>query len=167
MKRTPEDAWTRWLAAERDGDPETADAALRTVMTAVPRREPSTALSARLADVARLRAEPAVTSRRSEGLIALGLAAAALLMTLLPVGLIGVLFLTDAARVVSWLARSSLRVVEWFEAGASVWSVMAQTGAALGSAASSPEGSAGLTASLVVASMALLLLNRYLPPERS
>jgi hypothetical protein len=45
--------------------------------------------------------------------------------------------------------------------------VMAQTGSALGHAAGSPAGSAGVTASLVVASMALLLLNRYLPPERS
>jgi hypothetical protein len=166
MKRTPEDAWARWLEAEREGDADAADAALLTVMKAVPHREPPVALSARLAQAAGLRTEPAAAPR-SEGLVALGLAAAALVMTLLPVGLIGVLFLTDAARVVSWLARMSIRVIEWLEAGASVWTVLARTGSALGSAASSPAGSAGLTVTLLVASMALLLLNRYLPPERS
>lgn len=166
MKRTSEDPWTRWLDAEREGDVEAADAALRTVMKAVPRRQPSPALSARLAATATARSQP-VAPRASERLVALGLVAAALAMTLLPVVLVGALFLTDAARVVSWLARSCIWLIDWVQAGVSVWTVMARTGSALGHAAGSPVGSAGLTVALLAASTALLLLNRYLPAERS
>lgn len=167
MKRTSEDPFLRWMDAERDDDAEAADGALRSVMRAVPRREPSPALSARLAQSAALARSQPAPRRASERVVALSLVAAALLMTLLPVGLVGALFLTDAARIVSWLARTCIWLVSWLDAGSSVWTVLGHTGSALGHAAVSPLGSAGLTVTLLVASTALLLLNRYLPAERS
>jgi hypothetical protein len=49
----------------------------------------------------------------------------------------------------------------------SLWTVLGRTGQALGQATGSPTVSLVLTVALLAASSALLVLNRYLPVERS
>jgi hypothetical protein len=103
----------------------------------------------------------------SERLVVVGVVAGALAMTLMPVGVVVGLFVFDAARIVSWIARACVFLTDWLNAGVSIWTLLARSGGALGHAANSPIGSAALTITLLVASMALLVLNRYLPTERS
>src|SRR5574341_598310 len=166
MERRPPDPWADWMAAEGAGDDDRADHALDAAMRGLPRRAPSAALSARLmqsAMVPRLPASPVA----SERLVAAGVVGGALAMTLLPVSVLLLLVLTDAGRVVSGLARACVWLTEWLNAGVSIWTLLARTGQALGHAAGSPTGSMALTFALLVASSALLVLNRYLPVERS
>jgi hypothetical protein len=165
MQGKSDDIWTEWIAAEAAADEQRADAALHAAMQGVPRYAPGPALSARLLQAAAVRRT--ARSARSERLIAAGLVALALVMTLLPVGVVGVLLVTDAGRVVSWLARGCVWLTDWLNAGVSVWGVLAGTGSALGHAVSSPAASAALTVTLLVASSALVALNRFLTEERS
>jgi hypothetical protein len=162
----PPDPWTEWLSAERARDAERADRAFGAGMRGVPRRDPSAALSARLmqAAVAGRRAEAPASSER---LVVAGVVGGALVMTLLPVTVIALLIMTDAGRVVSGVARVCVWVTEWVNAGVSIWTVLGRTGQALGQATGSPTISLVLTAALLAASSALLVLNRYLPVERS
>lgn len=135
-------------------------------MRGVPRRDPPAALSARLmqsAGVPRAAAAPAA----SERLVVAGVVGGALVMTLLPVSVIALLVITDAGRVVSGVARVCVWVTEWLNAGVSIWTVLGRTGQALGQATDSPAISLVLTVALLAASSALLVLNRYLPVERS
>lgn len=166
MQRDPEEAWAAWLAAEQAGAEDRADAALHEVLAAVPRREPAPVLTDRLMRIAAL--TPRVRHQhRSEQVVAAGLVGLALAMTLAPVALIAALALGGAGRMVSWLARTCVWLADWLDAGVSVWSLLATTGSAVGRAVDSPMGSAALTITLLVASSALLVLNRYLPAERS
>ena len=165
-ERDPEEALARFFAAEQAENSDRADVALRDAFEAVPRRVPSVALSERLmrsAVVRPLRPAPAVSERT----VAAGVVAAALGMTLMPVGVVVALFVFDAARIVSSIARGCVWLTGWLNAGVSIWTLLARSGGALGYAANSPIGSAALTITLLVASMALLMLNRYLPSERS
>jgi hypothetical protein len=165
-ERDPEDALARFFAAEHAENGDRADAALSEAFDAVPRRVPSGGLSERLLRSALVQpVSPATTV--SERMVAAGVVAAALGMTLMPVGVVVVLFVFDAARIVSWIARGCVWLTDWLNAGVSIWTLLARSGGALGHAANSPIGSAALTITLLVASMALLMLNRYLPTERS
>src|SRR5436190_24114872 len=96
------DPWADWMAAERAHDADRADRALVSAMQSFPRREPSAALSARLmkSAVVTRAAAPAA----SERLVAAGVVAGALAMTLLPVAVIAVLLIADAGRIVSRVA---------------------------------------------------------------
>ena len=105
--------------------------------------------------------------RSSERLVAAGVVGGALGMTLLPVGVVVALLVFDAARIVSGLARGCVWLTDWLNAGVSIWTLLARSGGALGHAADSPIGSLALTVTLLVASLALLALNRYLTVERS
>jgi hypothetical protein len=164
IDRDPEDALARFFASQEDA-PDRADAALREVLEVAPRRAPTAALSDRLMQMAALQASAA--ARGSERLVAAGVVAAAFGMTVLPVAVVVALVVFDAARLVSWIARGCVWITDWLNAGVSVWTLLARSGGALGYAANSPMGSAALTITLLVASMALLVLNRYLPTERS
>ena len=166
IDRDPEDALTRFYAAEEADDADRAEVALREAFRAAPRRIPSPALTERLM---RMAAHAAAAPARgvSERLVVVGVVAGALAMTLMPVGVVVGLFVFDAARIVSWIARACVFLTDWLNAGVSIWTLLARSGGALGHAANSPIGSAALTITLLVASMALLVLNRYLPTERS
>jgi hypothetical protein len=165
MTVKPDETWTEWMAAEAAGDEDRADAALRVALHGVSRAVPSPELSHRLLSLATT-VRPERAGRRSDRLIALSVIGGALVMTLLPVGVLGVLFVVDAGRTVSWLARACVWVTELLSAGVSIWSVLARTGGGLGRAAASPVGSLVLTLTLLLASSALLALNRFLPEER-
>jgi hypothetical protein len=110
---------------------------------------------------------PVETAAPSERLLVAGVLGGALVMTLLPLTVIVLLVFADAARVVSGVARVAVWVTEWLSAGVSIWTVLGRTGQALGQAAHSPTISLVLTVALLAASSALLVLNRYLPVERS
>lgn len=165
MTRKSDENWTEWLSAEAGGDEDRADAALGRAMRGVLRHVPPPALSAQLLQSAS--APRALLEARSERLIAAGLVALALVMTILPVAVVVALLVTDAGRVVTSIARVCVWLTDWLSAGVSIWSVLSATGEGLGHAVSSPAASAVLTIALVLASSALLALNRYLPGERS
>jgi hypothetical protein len=167
MQEKAPDTWGDWMAAERAGDQERADQALGAAMRALPRRTPSAELSARLMAAASVARASAPRRAASERLVVAGLVGGALAMTLLPVTVLAALVLADAGRIVSGLARGAVWVSDWVNAGVSIWTVLAHMGQALGHAASSPSGSFALTLALLAASSALLVLNRYLPVERS
>jgi hypothetical protein len=166
-ERDTEEALARFFAAEQAENGDRADMSLRDAFEAVPRRHPSPGLTERLMRSAMVRPAPPATPKVSERTVAAGVVAAALGMTLMPVAVVGALFVFDAARIVSWIARACVWLTDWLNAGLSIWELLARSGGALGHAANSPIGSAALTITLLIASMALLVLNRYLPTERS
>jgi hypothetical protein len=166
MRSQSDGTWKSWMDAEARRDDAAAEAAVGTALRAVGRRAPSADLSARLMVAASAKPVPAA-ARRSERAIAAGLVALAFAMTLLPAVLIAVLFVADAGRVVSAVARVCVWIIDWLNAGVSVWGVLARTGRVLDSVASTPAASAGLTGALLIASSAVLALNRYLTEERS
>lgn len=166
MSRMPQDPWAEWLAAEKAGASERADSALREAFATVPRRALASGLHERLLELgAGSRMQP--RSGQSERWIAAGLVFAALGLTAVPLGVIAGFFLLSPGRVVSGVARACVWMTEWLNAGVSIWGLLARTGSALGYAAVTPTGSSLLTIALLVASMALLMLNRYMPVERS
>lgn len=165
MQREPDDPWAAWLQAEQEEEPERADRAMRTLFAAVPRRQPSAQLRERLLQTAvRRTAAPARTG--SERLVAMGVVAGALAMTLAPLSLIVLLFFVDAGRVVSAVARGCVWIAEWLSAGISIWAVLTRLGRALSFVVGTPSGSLAVTLALFAASTALIMLNRYLPAER-
>ena len=166
-ERDPEEALARFFAAELAENADRADMALHDAFEAVPRRMPGVALSERLMRSAVVQPVATAAATVSERTVAAGVVAAALGMTLMPVGVLVALFVFDAARIVSWIARGCVWLTDWLNAGVSIWTLLARSGGALGHAANSPIGSAALTITLLVASLALLMLNRYLPTERS
>jgi hypothetical protein len=165
MQPKKDGTWTAWTTAEAAGDHEAADEALRVAMRGVVRQAPSPALSSRLMRAAGVR----VPGRRraSERLVALGVIGGAAVMTLLPVTIVSAFFVADAGRVVSWLAHVCVWLTEWLNAGVSIWTVVGRTGTVLGRIASGQVGGVLLTVTLLIASSALLALNRFLPEERS
>jgi hypothetical protein len=165
MQPKKDGTWTAWAAAEAAGDNEAADEALRAAMRGVVRHAPGPALSSRLMKAAGV---PAAGRRRtSERLVALGVVGGAAVMTLLPVAVIAIFFVADAGRVVTWLAHVCVWLTDWLNTGVSVWTVVGRTGSVLGRVASGQVGSVLLTVTLLIASSALLALNRFLPEERS
>jgi len=165
MTRKSDENWTEWLAADAAGDQDRAEAALGRAMRGVLRHAPPPALSAQLLQAAA--APRALLEARSERLIAAGLVGLALVMTVLPVAVVVGLLVSDAGRIVTSIARVCVWLTDWLSAGVSIWSVLSLTGEGLGHAVSSPAASAIMTIGLVLASSALLALNRYLPGERS
>jgi hypothetical protein len=165
MTSKPPDPWAEWMAAEQGRDEDRADRTLGVAMRSVVRHEPTRALSERLLATASV-PRPAVAAT-SERLVVAGVIGGALAMTLLPVSVIALFVLTDAGRIVSLAARGCVWVTEWLNAGVSLWTVIGRTGQALGQATGSPAVSLVLTVALLAASSALLVLNRYLPVERS
>jgi hypothetical protein len=165
VMRKSDEHWAEWMAADAAGDDERAEAALGTAMKGVLRHVPSAALSSRLLEAAAI--DHQAGRVRSERLIAAGLVGLAFVMTVLPVGVVIVWLASDAGRVVTTTARACVWLTEWLNAGASIWRLLATTGNGLGHVASSPSGSAVLTVALLMASTAVLALNRYLPGERS
>jgi len=162
----PQDAWAEWLEAERTGALDRADSALREAFATVPRRGPGAGFADR---VIRARRVPAMAGvgRPSELWVTAGLLLGALGLTAAPLAVIAGLFVVDPGRVVATLARACVGMAEWLNAGASIWGLLIRAGTAAGQAAVSPTGSMLLTAALLAASMALVVLNRYLPVERS
>lgn len=166
MRRKPWDAWAEWLEAERSGALDRADSALREAFAAVPRRGPGAGFQDRVVRARRRPPFVAVT-RRSEVWVSAGLLLGALALTAAPLAVVAGLFVVDPGRVIAALARASVGLGEWLNAGASIWGVLIRAGAAVGQAAVNPTASIVLTAALLIASMALVVLNRYLPVERS
>jgi hypothetical protein len=165
MQPKKDGTWTAWAAAEAAGDHEAADDALRAAMRGVVQHTPSPALSSRLMKAARV---PIAGRRRtSERLVALGVIGGAAVMTLLPATVVAAFFIADAGRVVSWLAHVCVWLTEWLNAGVSIWTVVGRTGSVLGRIVSGQVGGVLLTVTLLIASSALLALNRFLPEERS
>jgi hypothetical protein len=166
MPQTPPNPWADWLLAERADALDRADAALREAFAAVPRRPPSVALHDRLLQ---LSAASGMGARRrhSERWVAAGVILAAFAFTVTPLAIIVGLFLINPGRVAAGVAQACVWLSEWVNAGASVWTLATQTGNALGMAAASPSGSMMLTVSLIIASTALVALNRYMTLERS
>jgi hypothetical protein len=165
MQPKKDGTWTAWAAAEAAGDNDAADEALGAAMRGVVRRAPDPALTARLMQAAGARV--GARRRASERLVALGVVGGAAVMTLLPIAVVAVFFIADAGRVVTWLAHVCVLLTEWLNAGVSIWTVISRTGSVLGRVASGQVGSVLLTVTLLVASSALLALNRFLPEERS
>lgn len=165
MQREPDHPWTEWLQSERRDDAESADRALRSLFAAVPRHQPPAQLHERLLQTA-LRRSPAVARTGSERLVATGVVAGALAMTLAPVSLIVLLFFVDAGRMISAAARVCVWAAEWLSAGVSLWTVITRLGRALTLVVGTPSGSLAVTLALFAASTALVMLNRYLPAER-
>lgn len=165
MTPKPPDPWAEWMAAEHARDDDRADRALGLAMRGVVRDEPSVRLTERLLATA-LVPRPAVPVA-SERLMVAGVIGGALAMTLLPVSVIGLFVITDAGRIISLVARACVWIAEWLNAGVSLWTVLGRTGQALGQATGNPTVSLVLTVALLAASSALLVLNRYLPVERS
>jgi hypothetical protein len=166
MPQTSRNPWADWLLAERADALESADAALREAFADVPRRSPSVALHDRLLQMTVSR-RAGMQRRQSETWVAAGVILAAFAFTVTPLAIIVGLFLINPGRVAASVAQTCVWLSEWVNAGASVWTLAAQTGTALGRAAASPSGSMMLTMSLIIASTALLALNRYMTVERS
>jgi hypothetical protein len=164
MPRKQDETWTEWMAAEAADDADRADAALRAALQQV-RQHPGRLLSWRLMRAARVVSNDRPV--RSEGLVAAGLVVLALVMTVLPVAVAAVLLVADAGRVVTWMARACVWLTDGLNAGVSIWAVLGTTGSAIGRAVSSPAAGGALTATLFVASSALIALNRFLTEERS
>jgi hypothetical protein len=166
MSRMPQDPWADWWTAEGTGAEERADAALREAFAAISRRPVTAALHDRLIAIsARSQAQPSRTW--SERWVAAGLVLGALALTAAPLTVLVGFVLVGPARLLTSVVRACVWMSEWLNAGASVWALLARTGDAVGYAVVTPAGSSFLTVSLVVASMALVVLNRYLSVERS
>jgi hypothetical protein len=144
------------------------DDPLERLLRAVPRRLPPPAFAARLVGVTRP-AWPAVADgwmvlgRRSGLVVSGGVVAAAALLTLVPVLLVGAALALDTGAAVRGLARGVVLLVEWFNAGLSVWDVLGRVGHVVGAAVSSPAGTMVLLGGVLTAALALAGLSRVLP----
>jgi uncharacterized membrane protein HdeD (DUF308 family) len=162
----PQDPWADWWTAEGTGADERADTALREAFTAVPRRPVTAALHERLIEITgRSRVQP--SRPWSERWVAAGLVLGALALTVAPLTVLAGFVLVGPARLLTSVVRVCVWLSEWMNAGASIWALLARTGGAVEYAVVTPAGSSFLTVSLIVASMALVVLNRYLSVERS
>jgi hypothetical protein len=103
----------------------------------------------------------------SERWVAAGLVLGALALTVAPLTVLAGFVLVGPARLLTSVVRACVWLSEWLNTGASVWALLARTGGALEYAVVTPAGSSFLMVSLIVASMALMVLNRYLSVERS
>jgi hypothetical protein len=161
-----QDPWADWWTAEARAADDRADAALREAFAAIPRRPVTAALHQQLIEITgRSRAQP--PRPWSERWVAAGLVLGALALTAAPLTVLVTFVLVGPARLLTTVVRACVWLSEWINAGASVWALLARTGGALEYAVVTPAGSSFLTVSLIVASMALVVLNRYLSVERS
>jgi hypothetical protein len=162
----PRDSWADWWTAETAGADERADTALREAFGVVQRRPVTASLHERLLEISG-RSHPQPSRTWSERWVAAGLVLGALALTAAPLTVLAGFVFVGPARVLTGVVRACVWLGEWVNAGASIWALLARTGGALGYAVVTPTGSSLLTVSLIVASMALIVLNRYLTVERS
>jgi hypothetical protein len=145
--------------------------ALGALMSTLPRRMPSPALSSRLLAATR-HAWPAGadgrfwSATRSELAISAGVVCGAALLTLIPFALVAAAFIFDASIVVNGTARACVLLVQWLSAGLSMWDVLARAARITGAAVASPIGTFILLGGVLTASLALAGLSRVLPGER-
>jgi hypothetical protein len=146
------------------------DDRLGALLAAVPRRAPSAAFGPRLLAATR-QAWPAPSQIRqwagvrSELVISAGVVAGAALLTLTPVAVVVGMLVFDAGAAVGGLARVCVLLVEWLNAGLSLWEVLARAGRVTGAAIGSPVGTGILLGGVLTASLALAGLSRVLPGE--
>lgn len=155
------------LSPDADRD----ERALGAMISALPKRAPSAAFSARLLAATRQAWPVGVEGRfwgsaRSELAISAGVVGGAALLTLIPVALIAAAFIFDASIVVNGTARACVLLVQWLSAGLSTWDVMARAARITAAAVASPAGTFILLGGVLTASLALAGLSRVLPGER-
>jgi hypothetical protein len=143
---------------------------LHTLLRLVPRRAPSSDFSARLLAATRA-AWPVPEARawgtaRSDLAISAGVVVGAALLTLAPIALIVVAFVLDASVVVGGVAHACVWMVEWFNAGLSLWDFTSRVARIAGAALVSPAGTFILLGGVLTASLALAGLSRVLPHEQ-
>jgi len=150
-----------WLAADRDGQDEAADAALGRMFAALPGVEPSPAFVARTVKAAW------AARARQRRLAAWAAAAAAVLI----VGTAGVVLYTAIDGRTAWLvlttaaslaSSSALWLVSVGVAATGWWATAADAGVAIAAAMARPYSMAALVAVEVVAAAAFVMLHRLL-----
>ena len=75
-------------------------------------------------------------------------------------------FFLDAGIVIRGLTHGCVMLVEWLNAGVSVWDLLARSSVVLGSALASPVGTVVLLGGVLTASLALAGLSRVLPRQQ-
>jgi hypothetical protein len=143
------------------------DRRLRSLMAAVPRRMPSAAFQARL--IAATRSAWPAQAREwavgSELVVSGGVVLGAALLALVPVAVVVAAFFVDAGVVIRGLTHGCVLLIEWMNAGVSLWEVLARSSLVLGSAVASPSGTLILLGGVLTASLALAGLSRVLPRQ--
>jgi hypothetical protein len=156
----------RRIARSADDD----DRRMRALFLAVPRRMPSTALQSRLLAATRSAWPVAAEARDwavgSELVVSGGVVIGAALLALVPVVLVIAAFFLDAGIVIRGLTHGCVMLIEWLNAGVSVWDLLARSSVVLGSAVASPAGTVVLLGGVLTASLALAGLSRVLPRQQ-
>jgi hypothetical protein len=156
----------RLIARPADDD----DRRMRALFLAVPRRMPPTALQARLLAATRSAWPVAAEARDwvvgSELVVSGGVVIGAALLAMVPVVAVVAAFFLDAGIVIRGLTHGCVLLVEWLNAGVSIWDVLARSSFVLGSAISSPSGTMVLLGGVLTASLALAGLSRVLPRQQ-
>jgi hypothetical protein len=131
---------------------------------------PSTALQARLLAATRSAWPVAAEARDwvvgSELVVSGGVVIGAALLALVPVVAVIAAFFLDAGIVIRGLTHGCVILVEWLNAGVSVWDLLARSSVVLGSALASPVGTVVLLGGVLTASLALAGLSRVLPRQQ-
>ena len=153
----------RWLVSERDGAEAEAESAFGHALAAVSRVEPGLGFVDRAVQAAWRARRRRLAVRRVLWLAAsLLVVAGGIVATSLAVVQGGTwLVQTGAAmtsRLVVWLVRSTAEGLDW-------WSVVAQVGAAAGSALATPQATFMVVAVELVGALALFALHRVLRSE--
>jgi len=155
----------RLIARSADDD----DRRMRALFLAVPRRTPSAALQARLLAATRSAWPVAAEARDwvvgSELVVSGGVVIGAALLALVPVVVVVAAFFLDAGIVIRGLTHGCVMLIEWLNAGVSVWDLLARSSVVLGSALASPAGTIVLLGGVLTASLALAGLSRVLPRQ--
>jgi hypothetical protein len=150
--------WRTWIATERDGLDDEADAAFRPVFAAVPVAEPAESFAGRVA------VATAGAARRQALLVRAAVAIGALVSVLLTIALLlQVPRLIQAALdlVVGAVVSTSLA----FSRGLDAWTVLGGIARAIGSVVVTPQGTYALSGLGLVAIGALYGLHRMLEFE--
>ena len=151
----------------RSGDED--DRRLRALLAGVPRRMPSAAFQARLLAATRsawpVRLEARDWAVGSELAVSGGVVVGAALLALVPVAVVVAAFVVDAGVVIRGLTHGCVLLIEWMNAGVSLWDLLARSSVVLGSALASPSGTIVLLSGVLTASLALAGLSRVLPRQ--
>jgi len=152
------DDWRRWLAAEREGRDDEADAALLEAFGAVERRAPDAGF------VARVTGAVTMASRRQARLVRAALTAGGALALAMTVAMV-----TQVPRLFAPALNVGVGGMVWTVAAVdrsfSVWTVFAQFARAIGALIVAPQVTLLLMALALVAIAALYGLNRVLELE--
>ena len=162
-----------WLAAEAGDETVPADAALHALLATLPRQAPRAGFSERVLWAVR----PAPMPRRrwaavwAHAGIATAVGLAGLAVALWPALRSTVGALPVRGQLLSALIATGTRAVtfaaSWLDAGVEFWGVLAQTGNAIGVAATTPAIGMALLSSALIGAIALYSLHHLLVPERS